>query len=146
MHLTQPVKDPGVSLGTGPTLRAPATAIVTAALRVGDNQTVPGLAADQVLIHLQETHVLMGRCAVVIDTLFERCAEGEGLGTYTVKGAGRVHTPPILTVRGVLALIDISLLLWGHTAVAVRGQDPGRRADAVVGPRGVHTVAILTVQ
>ena len=53
-----------VSLGAGPTLRAPATAIVTAALRVGEHQAVSGVAADQILIHLQETHVLMGRRAV----------------------------------------------------------------------------------
>lgn len=43
----------------------------------------------------------------VIDALFQRCTEGEGRFAKTVKGAGRVLTPPILTVRGVLALIHI---------------------------------------
>ena len=43
----------------------------------------------------------------VIDALFQRCTEGEGRVAKTVKGAGRVLTPPILTVRGVLALIHI---------------------------------------
>ena len=38
-----------------------------------------------------------------------------------------------------------SLLLGGHTAVTVGGQHPGRRADAVVRPWSVHTVAVLTV-
>lgn len=38
-----------------------------------------------------------------------------------------------------------SLLLRSHTTVPVGGQRPGRRADAVVRPRGVHTVAVLTV-
>lgn len=87
----------------------------------------------------------MGCSAIVIDALFERCTEGEGRVAKTVKGAGRVLTPPILTVRGVLALIHISLLLWSHTTVAVGGQRPGRRADAVVRPRSVHTEAVLTV-
>ena len=43
----------------------------------------------------------------VIDALFQRCTEGEGRVAKTVKGAGRVLTPPILTVGGVLALIHI---------------------------------------
>lgn len=43
----------------------------------------------------------------------------------------------------VLALT--SELLWGHTTVTVGGQSPGWRADAVVGPWGVHTLAVLTV-
>lgn len=43
----------------------------------------------------------------VIDALLQRCTEGEGRVAKTVKGAGRVLTPPILTVRGVLALIHI---------------------------------------
>lgn len=43
----------------------------------------------------------------VIDALFQRCTEGAGRVAKTVKGAGRVLTPPILTVRGVLALIHI---------------------------------------
>lgn len=49
------------------------------------------------------------RCFVptVIDALFQRCTEGEGRVTKAVKGAGRVLTPPVLTVRGVLALIHI---------------------------------------
>ena len=38
-----------------------------------------------------------------------------------------------------------SLLLRSHTAVTVGGQHPGRRADAVVRPWSVHTVAVLTV-
>lgn len=43
----------------------------------------------------------------VIDALFQRRAEGEGRVAEAVKGAGRVLTPPVLTVRGVLALIHI---------------------------------------
>lgn len=38
-----------------------------------------------------------------------------------------------------------SLFLWSHTAVAVIGQGPGWRADAVVGPQSVYTVAVFTV-
>lgn len=82
---------------------------------------------------------------IVIDALFQRCTEGEGRVTKAVKGAGRVLTPPVLTVRGVLALIHISLLLRSHTTVAVSGQGPGWRADAVIGARGVHAAAIFTV-
>lgn len=37
------------------------------------------------------------------------------------------------------------LLLRSHTTVTVDSEDPGWRAGAVVRPRGVHTVAILTV-
>ena len=37
---------------------------MTAALGVGDPQALPGHAADLVLIHLQEAHVLVGRSAV----------------------------------------------------------------------------------
>lgn len=87
----------------------------------------------------------MGCSAIVIDALFQRCTEGEGRVAKTVKGAGRVLTPPILTVRGVLALIHISLLLRSHTTVPVSSQRPGWRADAVVRPWRVHTEAILTV-
>lgn len=43
----------------------------------------------------------------VVDALFQRCTEGEGRVAKTVKGAGCVLTPPILTVEGVLALIHI---------------------------------------
>lgn len=43
----------------------------------------------------------------VVDALFQRCAEGEGRVAKTVKGAGCVLTPPVLTVGGVLALIHI---------------------------------------
>lgn len=117
---------------------------MTATLGVCDHP-IPGLTADQTLIHLKETHVLVCRCAVVIDALFQSSTEGEGRVTKTVKGAWRVLTPPILTVRGILALIDIRLLLRGHTAVAVRGQGPGQGADAVVGAWRVHTLTILTV-
>lgn len=38
-----------------------------------------------------------------------------------------------------------SLLFGGHAAVPVRGQGPGRRADAVVGAGRVHAVAVLAV-
>lgn len=49
---------------TGVTLGAPAPTEVTAALRVGHHHTVPWLAADQALVNLQETHVLVGCSAV----------------------------------------------------------------------------------
>lgn len=131
MHLTEAIKHLRVSRRTGVALGTPATAEVTAALGVCDHP-IPGFTADQTLIHLKETHVLVRCCAVVIDALFQSSTEGEGRVTKTVKGAWRVLTPPILTVRGVLALIDIRLLLRGHTAVAVSGQSPGQGADAVV--------------
>lgn len=144
MHFTQAIKHLRVSGRTGVALRSPASAKVTTALRVCDHP-IPGLTADQTLIHLKETHILVCCCAIVIDALFQSSTEGEGRVTKTVKGAWRVLTPPILTVRGVLALIDIRLLLGSHTAVAVGGQGPGQRADAVVRARGVHTLAIFTV-
>lgn len=145
MHLTQTTEHLRDSGWTSVTLGPPATTEVTAALGVGHHHAVPGLAADQALVDLQETHILVGCSAIVIDALFQRCTEGEGRVAKTVKGAGRVLTPPILTVRRVLALIHISLLLRSHTTVSVGGQGPGRRADAVVRSRSVHTVAILTV-
>lgn len=37
------------------------------------------------------------------------------------------------------------LLLRGHATVTVSGQRPWRRADAVVGARCVHTLAVLTI-
>lgn len=53
-----------VSGWTGVALGPPAAAIVTAALRVGHHHAVPGLAADQALVNLQETHVLVGCSAI----------------------------------------------------------------------------------
>lgn len=131
MHLTEAIKHLRITGRTGVALGTPAAAEMTAALGVCDHP-ISGLTADQALIHLKETHVLVCRCAIVIDALFQSSTEGEGRVTKTVKGAWRVLTPPILTVRGVLALIDIRLLLGGHTAVSVGGQGPGQGADAVV--------------
>lgn len=50
---------------------------------------------------------LAGGVPTVIDTLFERSAEGEWLIAYTVKGAGGVDTLAVLAVRGVLAFVYI---------------------------------------
>lgn len=48
----------------GVTLGPPAAAVVAAALRVGHHHVVLGLAADQTLVHMEETHVLVSRGAI----------------------------------------------------------------------------------
>lgn len=53
-----------VSGRTGVALGPPAAAVVAAALRVGHHHVVLGLAADQTLVHMEETHVLVSRGAI----------------------------------------------------------------------------------
>lgn len=53
-----------VSGWAGVTLGPPATTKVTAALWVGHHHAVPGLAADQAFINMQETHILVGCSAI----------------------------------------------------------------------------------
>lgn len=49
---------------TGVTLGPPAAAVVAAALRVGDHHVVLGLAADQTLVNMEETHILVSCGAI----------------------------------------------------------------------------------
>lgn len=58
----------------GVTLGPPAAAVVAAALRVGHHHVVLGLAADQTLVHMEETHVLVSRGAI-----WENKGEDKGL-------------------------------------------------------------------
>lgn len=53
-----------MSRWTGVALGPPAVAVVAAALRVGHHHVVLGLAADQTLVHMEETHVLVSRRAI----------------------------------------------------------------------------------
>lgn len=133
MHLAQTAEDHRVSFWTSATFRPPATPVVAAALRVSDDNVLPGHGTDQTLIYFKETHIPVCSSAVVVDTLFQSSAEGEGLSTNTVKGARCVDTPSVLTVRRILTLIYICLFLWRDTAVAISGKDKGWGADAVEG-------------
>lgn len=63
-----------MSAWTGVTLGPPAAAVVAAALRVGHHHVVLGLAADQALVHMEETHVLVSRGAI-----WESKGEDKGL-------------------------------------------------------------------
>lgn len=62
--------------GTGVTLGAPAAAVVAAALRVGDHHVVLGLAADQTLVNMEETHILVSCGAIWKNKGGDKCHLG----------------------------------------------------------------------
>lgn len=75
------------------------------ATRLSVSRRKPELSSIEVVLRVSEPDADF--LPTVIDALFQRRTEGEGRVAKTVKGAGRVLTPAILTVRGVLALIHI---------------------------------------